>query len=85
MGNYQNYLIKELRSEYLEIEYDGYLKNIHPSLTFRVHCKIDDSSPEGASKWFEVPPLSEIRVMSHSCGPCMENEFNFEVLEIQLA
>jgi hypothetical protein len=82
MKNYSEYIIAELREGGIEIEYDGFLKNLHPTLTFFVVCHIDTSHEGGKQVVVEMPPLSEKMVMSHSCGPTLENEFSFEITGI---
>ena len=84
MEDYTNYLVKELRDGSIDIEYDGFLKNLHPTLTFFVECKIETNSTTYKDILVEIPPLSEKMVMSHSCGPVLENEIDFEILKVHL-
>ncbi|TAE12368.1 MAG: hypothetical protein EAZ95_12530 [Bacteroidetes bacterium] len=84
MHDYSEYIIAELRDGGIDIEYDGFLKNLHPTLTFFVVCHVETSYVGGRGKQIvvEMPPLSEKMVMSHSCGPTLENEFSFEITGI---
>ncbi len=81
--NYSQYIIKELRDGGIEIEYDGFLKNLHSTMTFFVICSIKTNYTEDTKIRVEMPPLSEKMVMSHNCGPVLENENDFEILEIR--
>jgi hypothetical protein len=80
--DYTSFIVAEIRDGGIEIEYDGFLKNLHPSLTLFVVCHIDTNYVGGREVVIEMPPLSEKMVMSHSCGPSIENEFSFEVVGI---
>jgi hypothetical protein len=82
MEDYTKYIEKELRESGIEIEYDGYLKNSHPNISLYVKCKIDTNTDSAKMVIIEMPPLSEKMVMSHQCGPVLENEIDFEIIEI---
>lgn len=82
MNDYSEYIIAELRTADLEIEYDGFLKNLHPTMTFFVVCHIDTNYEGGKQIVVEMPPMSEKMVISHSCGPSIDNEFYFEIIGI---
>lgn len=79
----KKYLEKSIRESGLEIEYDSFLKNIHPSHTLIVKCLIDDNSM-GFVRTVILAPLEKKLVMSHSCGPTLFNEYGFEILEISI-
>lgn len=82
MMEHDKYIIKELREGAIDIEYDGFLKNTHPATAFWVVCNIDTQYATGKQIVVEMPPLSEKMVMSHHCGPVLENEYDFEILGI---
>ncbi|MDX1960110.1 MAG: hypothetical protein SFU98_16195 [Leptospiraceae bacterium] len=79
----RNYIVKELRDRSI-VEYDGLLKNLHPTLTFFVECKIETNSTSYKYLLVEIPPLSEKMVMSHNSGPVLENEIDFEILKVYI-
>ncbi|MDX2049714.1 MAG: hypothetical protein SFT93_00845 [Rickettsiaceae bacterium] len=83
MEDYTEYLLKELRDSNM-VEYDGFLKNLHPTLTFFVECAIETNTTAYKSILVEIPPLSEKIIMSHNCGPVLENEIDFEIVKIHL-
>ncbi len=82
--DYSQYIIKELREGGIEIEYDGFLKNVHPTLTFFVICSIQTNTSVDTKTIVEMPPMSEKMIMSHNCGPVLENESDFEIVGIYL-
>ena len=76
------YIEKELRDGSIDIEYDGYLKNLHPTKTLYVQIKIITNTDQAKFETITLPPLSEKMVMSHNAGPVLENEFDFEILKV---
>jgi hypothetical protein len=83
MNYYTKYLLKELRDSNI-VEYDGFLKNLHPTLTFFVECAIETNTTVYKTIFVEIPPLTEKMVMSHNCGPVLENEIDFEIVKIYI-
>lgn len=83
MEDYTKYLLKELRDSNV-VEYDGFLKNLHPTLTFFVECAIEANTTVFKTILVEILPLSEKMVMCHNCVPVLENELDFEILKIHL-
>ncbi len=81
--NLAQFITSSIRTGGLEIEYDGFIKNTHTTLTLFVKYRIDDDSG-GSTKIVELRPQEEKMVMSHSCGPIFSgNEYGFEVLEVK--
>lgn len=82
MKDFSNYIIKELRDGGIDIEYDGYLKNIHPTKTFYIKCQIYRNFASDQIVLFKILPQSEKLVMSHNCGPVLENDLDFDIIKI---
>lgn len=82
MEDYTKYLLKELRDGSIYTEYDGFLKNLHTTMTFFVECRIETNMTQDEIIIVKIPPLTEKMIMSHNCGPVLENELDFEIIKI---
>lgn len=82
MEDYSKYIKKELRDGSIDTEYDGYLKNLHPTKTFYVKCTIQKNISSDKVVVIKMPPLSKQIVISHNCGPVLENDLDFSIVRI---
>ena len=81
MEDYQNYIEKYFIED--GVEYEGFVKNTHPSQKLYVKCWIDNDYG-GYTRFYEVEPQGKTSIMFHNCGPIFpwENQYDFEILEI---
>ena len=81
MKNYDKYL--EIYFVENGVEYEGFVRNTHPSKKLYIKCWIDNQY-EGYIRLHEVEPQSNELIMFHNCGPMApwDNQFDFKIVEI---
>ena len=81
MEDYSSYIEKYFVED--GVEYDGFVKNTHPSKKLYLKCWIDNQY-EGYIEFHEVEPQDKKLIMYHILGPMCpwDNQYDFKIVEI---